>query len=325
VDDRARSSYHVNLILTLTINPAIDRTIISDRLAFEDRGYILSRGEAAGGRGVNASQVIHSFGGKTLALVTSGGAIGKRMEQSLAEMGFPFEVVRVRAEGRANLTISDKQGLTIKLNEIGAPLQAEEVGAVRDLVEARLKKAGWLMICGSTQPGVPPQFYSEIIALAKSRGVHTLLDTDGQTLNHALEAGPSVISPNQQEAEHLLGRAIITRSQSLEAVQRIHDMGPDAVILSLGSRGALASSKEGILEALPPRVEALCPIGAGDALAAAFVWAMDKNVDKKKPFADALRWAVAAGTATAALPGMSFPTLDQTRAIYKQVEVRPAR
>jgi 1-phosphofructokinase family hexose kinase len=309
------------LILTLTINPAIDRTIISDRLAFEDRGYILSRSEAAGGRGVNASQVIHAFGGKTLALLTSGGAIGKRMEQSLAEMGFPFEVVRVSAESRANLTISDKHGLTIKLNEIGAPLQQKDVDAARDLMEARLKKASWLMICGSTQPGVPPHFYSEIIALAKSRGVRTLLDTDGDALSHALEARPSVISPNQQEAERLLGRAIITRSQSLEAVKRIHDMGPESVILSLGSRGALASSPDGILEALPPRVEALCPIGAGDALAAAFVWA----VEKKKPFADAVRWAVAAGTATAALPGMSFPTLEQTRAIYKQVEVRPAR
>jgi 1-phosphofructokinase family hexose kinase len=270
---------------------------------------------------VNASQVIHAFGGKTLALLTSGGAIGKRMEQSLAEMGFPFEVVRVSAESRANLTISDKHGLTIKLNEIGAPLQQKDVDAARDLMEARLKKASWLMICGSTQPGVPPHFYSEIIALAKSRGVRTLLDTDGDALSHALEARPSVISPNQQEAERLLGRAIITRSQSLEAVKRIHDMGPESVILSLGSRGALASSSDGILEALPPRVEALCPIGAGDALAAAFVWA----VEKKKPFADAVRWAVAAGTATAALPGMSFPTLEQTRAIYKQVEVRPAR
>ena len=309
------------MILTLTINPAIDRTIISDRIAFEDRGYILSRGEAAGGRGVNASQVIHAFGGKTLALLTSGGEIGKRMEHFLGGMGFPFEVVRVHAEGRANLTISDKQGLTIKLNEIGAPLEEKEVKAVGDLVEARLKKASWLMICGSTQPGVPPQFYSEIIALAKSRGVKTLLDADGEALNHALEAKPSVISPNQQEAERLLGRAIITRSQSLEAVKRIHDMGPEAVILSLGSRGALASYADGILEALPPRVEALCPIGAGDALAAAFVWA----IEKKKAFADALRWAVAAGTATASLPGMSFPTLDQTRAIYKQVEVRPAR
>ena len=318
MDDSARPSYHVNLILTLTINPAIDRTIISDRLAFEDRGYILSRSEAAGGRGVNASLVIHAFGGKTLALLTSGGATGKRMEQSLAEMGFPFEVVGVHAEGRANLTISDKQGLTIKLNEIGAPLEKNEIEAVRDMVEARLKKASWLMICGSIQPGVPPQFYSEIIALAKNRGVQTLLDTDGDALNHALEARPSVVSPNQQEAERLLGRAIITRSQSLEAVQRIHDMGPEAVILSLGSRGAVAASGGTLEEFLPPRVDAVCPIGAGDAMAAVFVWAMES----KHIFSDAVRWGVAVGTASARLPGLRFASLSQTEEVYQHVEVR---
>jgi 1-phosphofructokinase family hexose kinase len=309
------------LILTLTLNPAVDRTVTVDRLVFEDRGYILSRSEAAGGRGINASQVIAAFGGKTRALLTSGGAAGERMEQSLASMGFPFEVVRVNAESRVNLTISDKQGLTVKLNEIGAPLDGNEIKAIRQLVEARLDRVHWLMICGSLQPGVPPHFYCDLIELAKKRGVKTLLDTDGEALVHALEARPTVITPNQPEAERLLGRAIITRSQSIEALTRIHAMGPESVILSLGARGALGASPEGVFEALPPRIEALCPIGAGDALAAAFVWAREK----KKPFAEALRWAVAAGTATAALPGIAFPTFDQTRAIYKQVELRPVK
>src|SRR3954471_1376865 len=109
---------------------------MSDRLAFEDRGYILSRSEAAGGRGINASQVIHAFGGKTLALLTSGGEVGQRMDHSLSGMGFPFETVRVRAESRVNLTISDKQGLTIKLNEKGAPIQKAELASVRELLEA---------------------------------------------------------------------------------------------------------------------------------------------------------------------------------------------
>jgi 6-phosphofructokinase 2 len=76
-----------------------------------------------------------------------------------------------------------------------------------------------------------------------------------------------------------------------------------------------------MLEALPPRVDSLCPIGAGDALAAAFVWSRDKG----KTFAESLRWGVAAGTATATLPGIKFPKLQQTRSIFKQVEVRPAR
>jgi 1-phosphofructokinase family hexose kinase len=309
------------LIVTLTINPAIDRTVTVDRLVFEDRAYILGRTEAAGGRGVNASRVIHAFGAKTLALLASGGDAGNRMEASLTEMGLPFEAVRVHSESRTNLTISDKQGLTVKLNEVGAPLEKSELREIYKLVEARLKGVRWLMICGSIPPEVSPHFYNEIIEMAQSKGVKTLVDTDGDALLHSLESKPTIITPNQHEAERLLGRALITRSQILEAMERLKAMGPESVILSLGSRGALGSSSEGMLEARAPRIESLCPIGAGDALAAAFVW----NMERKKPFADSLRWGVAAGTAKAALPGLAFPTLEQTKAIYKQVEVVPAR
>ena len=314
------SGYHVNLVVTLTINPAIDRTITVDRLVFEDRGYILDRSDAAGGRGINASRVIHALGGKTMALLTSGGETGARMEKSLARMGFPHQIVRVRQESRTNFTMTDRQGLAIKLNELGAPLEAHEINQIRDLVAAQIVKAHWLMICGSLPPGVPPHFLCELIAMAQQRHVKTLLDSDGDALQHALEAKPSVITPNQPEAERLLGRALLTRSHFLDAIERIKAMGPESVILSLGSRGAIGSGPDGIFEALPPRIDALCPIGAGDALAAAFTW----GLDKKKSFAEALRWGVAAGTAKAALPGMTFPTADQTKAIYKQVEVRPA-
>lgn len=307
------------MILTLTINPAIDRTFIIDKLVFEDRAYILDQSEVAGGRGVNAARVIHSFGGKTLALLASGGEVGTRMEKSLSKMGLPFEAMRVRSQSRTNLTISDKQGLTVKLNELGAPLEKHEIKEIYKLVEARLAKAHWLMICGSIPPGVPAHFYCEIIEMAKKRGVKTLVDADGEALLHSLEAKPTIITPNQQEAERLLGRALITRMHLQEAVHRIHAMGPDSVILSLGSRGAWGSSPEGVFEAVAPRIDARCPIGAGDAMGAAFVW----NMDKKKSFPDSLRWGVAAGTAKAALPGMAFPTLEQARLLYTQVEVRP--
>jgi 1-phosphofructokinase family hexose kinase len=309
------------LIVTLTINPAVDRVINVDRLAFDDRAYIQDQTEAAGGRGVNASQVIHAFGGKTLALLTSGGSAGERMEKLLHGVGFPFEAVKVKSESRTNLTISDKQGLTVKLNESGAPLSEEELAQIARLVEARVAKARWLMICGSVPPGVETHYYRELIGMAKAHGVKTLLDTDGEALLHALEARPTVITPNQSEAERLLNRAIITRGQILEAIERIRGMGAESVILSLGARGAIGMGPEGAFEALAPHIDALCPIGAGDALAAAFVWGMDK----KKSFFDSLRWGVAAGTAAASLPGMRFPTLDQTKAVYRQVELRAVK
>jgi 1-phosphofructokinase family hexose kinase len=295
--------------------------ITADRLVFEDRGYILDRGEAAGGRGINASQVVHAFGGKTVAVLTAGGPAGERIENLLGTLGFSSDIVHVRAETRTNLTISDKHGLTVKLNERGAPLEASELKEIKKKVEARLPKTHWLMICGSIQPGVPAHYYCEIIEMAKSHGVKTLLDTDGEALQHALEAKPTVITPNQHEAERLLSRALITRGQFLEAVDVMQAMGPENVILSLGARGAIGSSPEGVFEAIPPRIEALCPIGAGDALGAAFAWSMEK----KKSFSEALRWGVATGTAAAKLPGLSFPTFNDARAVYKHVELRQAR
>jgi 1-phosphofructokinase family hexose kinase len=308
------------LILTVTINPSVDRNIQVDRLVFEDRAYILARSDSAGGRGMNASRVLDSFGAKTLAIVTSGGASGQRLEKLAAKSGFPVKVVPIHNESRVNLTITDKQGLALRLNEQGPLIAAEELTRVEKVVANRLETATWLMLCGSIPPGVSSDFYTKLIRMARERKVKTLLDTDGDALLHGIEAGPSIVSPNQPEAERLLNRALITRVQFLEAAQRIKAMGAAAVMLSLGGRGVVAVNENQLLEVIPPRTDAVSPLGAGDALAAAYVWA----VTKKKDFADCVRWAVAAGTASAKLPGLEFANLEQTKEVYKAVEVRRA-
>jgi 1-phosphofructokinase family hexose kinase len=306
------------LIVTLTINPAIDRIISVDRLAFEDRAYINSSRESAGGRGINASCVIHSFGAETLAVLVSGGDSGKRLEGHLRDCGLRISVVPVQNEIRTNLTITDKHGLTVNLNEAGPPLSNAEVARVERMVREALDRASWLLACGSLPPGVPPSFYGKLISMARRKKVKTLLHADGEALREGIEERPTVVTPNQQEAERLLGRTLLTRTHYLEAAERIRTMGAASVVLSLGSRGAVGAFADGLVEALPPRVDAVCPIGAGDALMAAYAWAMER-----KPSApEALRWGVAAGTASARLPGMSFASLPQTQEIYRHVEVR---
>lgn len=308
------------MIVTLTINPAIDRILGVDRLAFEDRSYIRSSRESAGGRGINASCVIHSFGAETLAVLTSGGDSGKRLEAHLSGCGIPIAVVPVKNEIRTNLTITDQHGLTVNLNEKGPALGKAEIARIERVVRDALAKASWLMVCGSLPPGVPSSFYAGMIAMARQKKVKTLLHAGGEALREGIEAKPTVVTPNQQEAERLLGRMLLTRTNYLEAAQRLRTMGPESVVLSLGSRGAVGAFEDGILEALPPRVDAVCPIGAGDALAATYVWSMRR---KPNP-AEALRWAVAAGTASARLPGMTFASLEQTREMFQQVEIRRA-
>lgn len=306
------------MILTLTVNPAIDRNITVDELVFEDRAYILDNRESAGGRGINNSCVIHSFGGRTTAIATMGGSTGVRLQQLLGCCGFGVDMVEVKAPTRTNLNISDRQGLTVKLNEKGAPIEPSEVKLIEQAVARRLPEARWFMLCGSMPPGMPADFYARLIGTSKALGVKTLLDTDGEALEAGIEAGPTAVAPNQQEAERLLNKALLTRAQFQEAAERIRLMGPQMVILSLGSRGCVGAREGLIVEAIPPRVEVVCPIGAGDALAASWVWAMRRNDD----FADALRWGVAAGTASATLPGVSFASFEQSRAIYEEIQIR---
>ncbi len=306
------------LIVTVTINPAIDRIISVDRLAFEDRGYILSRGEAAGGRGLNSSLVVHNFGAPTLAVVPSGGSSGRRFEEDLKRLGFPYVAVPIKQSIRSNFIITDKNGLTVKLNEPGPHLSARELKRFEEAVEASLPGASWLLLCGSLPPDVKVDFYCRLIRAAHKHKVKTYVDTEGAFLQAVLEEQPTVVAPNQQEAEALLNKSLITRHQFRDAVERIQRMGSTYGLLSLGNRGALIVDGKSGYEIVPPMVDAVCPIGAGDALDAAFAWAMTQKDD----FVDAARWGVAAGTASAILPGVSFASLEQTRAIYQRVEVK---
>ncbi len=305
-------------ILTLTVNPALDRIVTVDRLVFEDRAYIESTTEMPGGRGINAARVLVSFGSETVAITTSGRETGRKMEELLQKDTFEKDVVKIRNTIRTNLTISDRQGLSIKLNEIGPSLSTLEQNRVIKAVAARLPEASWLMLCGSLPPEIDLHFYTKLIKLASKHGVETLLDTDGDPLLHALEGSPTIVKPNQSEAERLLNTALITRSQLIDAVQKIKSLGPKSVVLSLGSRGVIAdTSPEGILEVIPPAIDAVCPIGAGDAMSAAIVWSLSQG----NSFSDSLRWGVAAGTASSKLPGITMANLEQTKEIYPQTQI----
>ena len=305
------------MIVTATINSAIDRIINVDRLAFEHRAYINSSRESPGGRGINSSCVIHSFGGETLAVATAGGDAGERFVKKLAGCGFRVSVVPIRQEIRTDLTITDKHGLTVNLNEPGPQLSGAEATRFERMVRESLSGARWLMICGSIPPGVPTSFYGKLVKLAHRKKVPTLLRAGGEPLREAIAAHPTMVICNQHEAERLLDRPLLTRTHFFEAAKQVRSLGAESVILSLGSRGAVAAFPDGLVEAAAPPVQAICPIGAGDALAAGYTWARVQGESAE----EALRWGVAAGTASAQLPGMRFASLEQTRELRERVEI----
>jgi 1-phosphofructokinase family hexose kinase len=305
------------MILTLTVNPAIDCTYTTDRISYEDRVYVRSSFEQAGGKGINAAHVIHALGAPVLALATAGGATGKRLAALLEETRLPVSLISIRNPIRRNLTISDQQGLTIKLDESGPLISPAEERRIESEASKKLDGVSWLLLCGSLPPGMSVEFYARLIRTARKKGVRTLLDTGGEALRVGIEARPTMVKPNRQEAERLLNRSLLTRHHAMEAVREIAGMGVEAVVLSLGSEGAMGVSGNGSYHVLAPEIRQACPIGAGDALAATCVWALSRN----EPFPEALRWGVAAGTAAAATPGTSFASFSETQQMRERVQV----
>jgi len=176
------------LILTLTVNPAVDKNVTADHLVFEDRAYILARSESAGGR--ESTPRCDSFiGGATAAIVPRGGRPACASSSCSPGVVFRFTWSESKSNIRTNLTISDKTGLTVKLNELGPPMTRPEVSRLEAMVGERLDGASWLLICGSLPPAVAPSLYSRLVAMARERGVKTLLDTDGEPLREGSRRG----------------------------------------------------------------------------------------------------------------------------------------
>jgi fructose-1-phosphate kinase PfkB-like protein len=174
------------------------------------------------------------------------------------------------------------------------------------------------MLNGSLPPNTPSDYYARLIRLAREHGVATTLDTSGEALALGLQAGPSLAKPNRPEAERLLDRTILSEVQGVAAARDIQKMGAERVILSLGSQGAIAAWEEGLLRAVPPSVQSGCAIGAGDVLAAVCVLGLSSG----QSFPEAFVWGVAAATAAAATPGLSFASKEQSEEIRAQVELR---
>jgi 1-phosphofructokinase family hexose kinase len=306
------------MILTLTLNPAIDLTISTNRIVYDDRTFILAEKEYAGGKGINAAQVIYSYHGEVHAIAPIGGETGQRLAHLLAAAEIPVTLIPVAGATRRNLSITDQQGLMIKLDHPGEMLSDEELQRIENAVREHLPNTDWLMLNGSLPPKAPPEFYARLIRVAREQGVSTTLDSSGEALRAGLEAGPSLAKPNRAEAERLLDRTILSEAQAAAAARDIQKMGAERVILSMGSQGAIGAWEEGLLRAVLPAVQTGCAIGAGDVLAAICVL----GLSQKLTFPEAFRWAVAAATAAASNPGLTFAPPEQTELMRAQIELR---
>lgn len=288
------------MILSITLNPCVDRTLFVDRLQPHDTNRVLRCETDAGGKGLNAARIIAELGVPALATGFLGGRTGRYVEGVLRDENVEADFVAVLAETRFNISIEDGTGLPpTTLNEKGAPVSPEDYAKLDAILSRSLPGCRFATAGGSLPPDIDANVYATMVATAREKGVPMSVDADGDALRAALDAKPFLVKPNADEAQKLLGDEVKTLRGGIDAAQRIRGMGAEIAIVSMGSEGAALVSEQLSLIAEPPPVEAKSTIGAGDSMVGGFLAGMYRGMSIQEAF----RLGAAAGAATASTDG----------------------
>jgi 1-phosphofructokinase len=291
------------MIVTLTPNPSVDRTIEVDALHQGAVQRARSSRVDPGGKGVNVSRALAANGRKTRAVLPAGGWEGEQLAALLAEAGVEVMVVPVAGSVRANVSVVEPDGTVTKLNELGPPLTEAEIEAVLAATVAAAADAEWLAVSGSLPPGAPIDFYAGVVERLGTATVKVAVDSSGAPLVAALAAGPDLVKPNREELAEATGRAIATLGEVVDAAEELRSRGPKAVLASLGADGAVLVEATGATFGSAVVERPRSAVGAGDAMLAGFLAGGGSGPDA---LAEALAW----GAAAASLPGSRMPTPD---------------
>lgn len=307
------------MIYTITLNPALDRTIVVDSLVSDDANRILREGRYAGGKGIDCSRVIEELGGKSTALGFIGGYDGLELEGRLINEGVLCDFTRISGETRTNIVLYNRKKKTqIMLNAAGPKITPTEIGLFFQRIRSLRQDAEFLIISGSVPPGVTHNIYAQIITTLKGIGIRVALDADGELLRHGCEAKPFIIKPNIHEFQRLTGVKSTEVADLLKTARHIVEGGIEIVLLTMGAKGLLGVQKDEAYWATPPQVEIVNRVGAGDSALAGFIYALTKRLS----FRESLILASAAGTAAVITTGTGLCRKKDVERIKKEVRTQ---
>ncbi|HOT93468.1 MAG TPA: 1-phosphofructokinase [Anaerolineae bacterium] len=307
------------MIITVTPNPVLDHTLTVPKIAFDTVTRATAVRDDWGGKGFNVSRVLLALGVESTALGFVGGATGQRLAAGLAALGIPTDFVTIAGETRTNIVIAEADSARyVKVNEAGPTIQPEEIAQFLNKVRQRATPGDTWALCGSLPPGVPDDFYAQLIEILQPRGVRVLLDTSGAALRLGVEARPFLVKPNTEEAAAFVGQPVETRADAFRAAHAFLEHGIAQVALSLGAEGLLLATRDAAVFAVPPEVPVRNVTGAGDALLAGLAYALERNM----PLVEQARWGVASGTASAMHEGIGVVTRESVEQVYTQTTVK---
>lgn len=307
------------MIYTLTLNPALDRTLIVENLRFEDANRVKQELRYAGGKGIDVSRVINELGSESIALGFVGGYDGMELEGRLINEGINCDFVKIAEETRINVFIKkEKEGKRTSLHAKGPEISPSELATLYNKIKNLKPSPSWFIMSGSLPLGLSDNIYAQFTNLMRNKGIKVFLDSDGIPFKKGIKAIPFAIKPNLFELERLSGKKFKSRKEMITFGKKLVEKGIGFVLISAAEKGILLISKDTILKATPPKVKVKSTIGAGDASVAGFIYAYEK----KMSISDCLRMAVSCGTATALTPGTALCRKKDVKKIIKKCKVK---
>lgn len=307
------------MIHTLTLNPALDKTVVIPGFQINTVNRIASLRLDPGGKGINVSKVIQKMGGISRATALLGGSTGRRIASMLRQEGIDVDALEMPGETRTNLKVIDPNGKTnTDINEPGQALSPEQAQRVYRHFVDQVHAGDIVVLAGSVPVGAEPDIYAQYITACRRLGAKVFLDADGDLFAQGVLACPYLIKPNSDELGRFVGHPLDSLEEIKEAAQALTATGIRKVVVSMGGQGALYVTKEVCLYAPALSVPVGSTVGAGDSVVAALALAEEQELSA----ADALALATATGAANVMCSGTQAADREQIHALLPQVHCR---
>src|SRR5215211_7426889 len=306
------------MILCITPNPAIDRTLILPRLTLGNVHRAQKVIVAAGGKGLNVARTIRILGGEPLCMGFAGGHSGGLLAGLAQNEGLSSSWTWTNSETRSCTILIAQDSDATLINEMGMPVLASDWKRLRQDVHRQLTSAELVCISGSLPPDSSSRDLQDLLDMLIDSGKQVWVDTSGPALKTALAHRGICIKVNGTELGEILGLEVKDLGSARRALNMLNDHALTAAVITLGAMGALLMTKEGRWHALGPHVDVISTVGSGDSFLGGLVQALDAG----KAWPDALREAVAAGTANALSAGAGQFGLEMFQRIRKQIDIQ---
>lgn len=306
------------MIITVTMNPAIDKTVDLEHLEHGGLNRVKNVIVDAGGKGINVSKTIKELGGETIATGFVGGSGGVLIKKVLMEQGIQSDFIEIKNEIRTNLKVVESDGYVTEFNEPGPIVTEEELDLLTTKLLQYANEDALFVLAGSIPNGISKNVYKVFIEKLKEKGAKVFLDADGELFIHSLEASPDIIKPNRHELEEYFHKDYRVDEEELVTMgQKLLEKGISMVAISLGQMGALFITKEEVIRCPGLKVEAHSTVGAGDAMVAALSYGLNQGL--KLEACAKLGVATSAGAVTT--KGTKPPKRELVEELLQKVEV----